>query len=385
MAIIRVDSLTKTYRRGTGGGLFRRADEQAFNALEEVSFEIREGEVVGVIGRNGAGKSTLLKILSEITAPTSGRVLLWGRVASLLEVGTGFHPDLTGRDNIYMNGAILGMRTAEIRARFDEIVAFSECEAFIDTPVKRYSSGMYVRLAFAVAAHLQTDVLIVDEVLAVGDSRFQQKCLGKMEEVGHGGRTILFVSHQLATVKALCSRSLLFERGRLVGDDATQPIIERYYTGVEEAPEARPPVGPDGVRIASWRLAGVAPEWAYICYSRDTVTFEITIESARTIERAHFGFVLTTMLGERIIAAQSLEGGRHRFVVRPGSLRIRITTRVPLHEGQYRLELTLSDQDNHIWDHWVARPLLSVVAGESTVLPHGRRGVVNEPITFDIG
>ncbi len=178
---------------------------EEFWALKDVSFEVKQGEVVGIIGRNGAGKSTLLKILSRITEPTEGRVRIKGRVASLLEVGTGFHPELTGRENIFLNGAILGMSKAEIRAKFDEIVAFSEIEKFLDTPVKRYSSGMYVRLAFAVAAHLEPEILIVDEVLAVGDAQFQKKCLGKMGDVARGGRTILFVSHNMGAVASLCS------------------------------------------------------------------------------------------------------------------------------------------------------------------------------------
>ena len=178
-------------------------------ALKDVSFEVAPGEVIGVIGRNGAGKSTLLKLLSRITEPTEGEAWIAGRVGSLLEVGTGFHPELTGRENLYLNGAILGMRRAEIRRKFDEIVAFAEVERFLDTPVKRYSSGMYVRLAFAVAAHLETEVLLVDEVLAVGDHRFQRKCLGKMGEIGKQGRTVLFVSHAMAAVQALCTRGIV--------------------------------------------------------------------------------------------------------------------------------------------------------------------------------
>jgi len=184
-------------------------------ALKDVSFEVKHGEIVGFIGRNGAGKSTLLKILSRITEPTIGRAEIYGKVGSLLEVGTGFHPELTGRDNIYLNGAILGMKKAEINAKFDEIVAFSEVEKFIDTPVKRYSSGMYVRLAFAVAAHLEPEILIVDEVLAVGDAAFQKKCLGKMDDVAKEGRTVLFVSHNMAAITQLCGRALWFENGRL--------------------------------------------------------------------------------------------------------------------------------------------------------------------------
>jgi lipopolysaccharide transport system ATP-binding protein len=213
----------------------RRAGEQEFWALKDVSFEVQEGEVVGIIGRNGAGKSTLLKILSRITEPTQGRVRLRGRVASLLEVGTGFHQELTGRENIFLNGAILGMTRAEIRSKFDEIVAFSEVELFLDTPVKRYSSGMYVRLAFAVAAHLEPEILIVDEVLAVGDVAFQRKCLGKMRDVATGGRTVLFVSHNMQAVSILCGRGLVLDQGALVFAGGAREAIDVYLSGAAQA------------------------------------------------------------------------------------------------------------------------------------------------------
>ena len=208
----------------------RSASREDFWALKDVSFDIRQGDSVALIGRNGAGKSTLLKVLSRITEPTSGRIRLRGRVASLLEVGTGFHQELSGRENIFLNGAILGMTQAEIRSKFDEIVAFSEIEKFLDTPVKRYSSGMYVRLAFAVAAHLEPEILIVDEVLAVGDAAFQKKCLGKMGEVTEGGRTVLFVSHNMGAVQALCKKAVYLKSGtvRTVGDVA--PVVRQYLT-----------------------------------------------------------------------------------------------------------------------------------------------------------
>ena len=201
---------------------------EEFWALRNISFEVHEGEVLGIIGRNGAGKSTLLKILSRITEPTSGRVTLHGRVASLLEVGTGFHPELTGRENVYLNGAILGMSRADIRKRFDEIVAFSEVERFLDTPVKRYSSGMYVRLAFAVAAHMEPEILIVDEVLAVGDAAFQSKCMGKMSSVASENRTVLFVSHNMGAIKTLTSRSILLEQGSMAAEGASESVISTY-------------------------------------------------------------------------------------------------------------------------------------------------------------
>jgi lipopolysaccharide transport system ATP-binding protein len=201
-------------------------------ALKDVSFEIQRGEAVGVIGRNGAGKSTLLKVLSRITEPSAGRVTIKGRVASLLEVGTGFHPELTGRENIYLNGAILGMTRAEIKRKFDEIVAFAEVDKFLDTPVKRYSSGMYVRLAFAVAAHLEPEILVVDEVLAVGDAAFQKKCLGKMGDVAKGGRTVLFVSHNMGAVSQLCSRVMLFTKGEKVFEGDSNSAISAYLESV---------------------------------------------------------------------------------------------------------------------------------------------------------
>ncbi len=201
---------------------------EEFWALKNVSFQVGRGEVLGVIGRNGAGKSTLLKILSRITEPSAGRVILKGRIASLLEIGTGFHPELTGRENIYLSGAVLGMTRAEVRRKFDEIVAFAEVEKFLDTPVKRYSSGMYVRLAFAVAAHLESEILIVDEVLAVGDAEFQRKCLNRMAAVSQDGRTILFVSHFMAAVKSLCSRAVLLDEGRIAGHGPVGDVVETY-------------------------------------------------------------------------------------------------------------------------------------------------------------
>lgn len=201
-----------------------------FWALKDVSFEIKRGEVVGVIGRNGAGKSTLLKILSRITAPTEGEVDIRGRVGSLLEVGTGFHPELTGRENVYLNGAILGMKKSEIARKFDEMVAFAEIEKFIDTPVKRYSSGMYVRLAFAVAVHLEPEILIIDEVLAVGDAEFQKKCFNKMRSIGQGGRTILFVSHNMSAVRSICNRGLILEKGCLTEQGETSLVVDRYLS-----------------------------------------------------------------------------------------------------------------------------------------------------------
>jgi lipopolysaccharide transport system ATP-binding protein len=229
------------------------------HALHDISFDIREGEAVGLVGRNGAGKSTLLKILSRITEPSSGQITIHGRVASLLEVGTGFHPELTGRENIYLNGGILGMSRAEVRQRFDSIVSFAGVERFIDTPVKRYSSGMYVRLAFSVAAHLDTEILVIDEVLAVGDTEFQKRCLGKMDEVANSGRTLLFVSHSMPMISSLCSRCLLLHNGQLLADGPTSEVVHRYQSGAKlnsayvQYPDSSRQPGDDSVRLlAGW-------------------------------------------------------------------------------------------------------------------------------------
>lgn len=213
---------------GIFSGRNDRSAKKDFYALKNINFQIQQGEAVGIIGRNGAGKSTLLKILSQITPPTYGKITIRGRVASLLEVGTGFHPELTGRENIYLNGAILGMTRREIRKKFNSIVEFAEIEKFIDTPVKRYSSGMYVRLAFAVAAHLEPEILIIDEILAVGDVQFQKKCLGRMQDVAKSGRTILFVSHNLGAINQLCQRTLLLKKGELVADGKPADVIKDY-------------------------------------------------------------------------------------------------------------------------------------------------------------
>lgn len=223
-----------------------KANSEYVWALKDINFEVKQGEVLGIIGKNGAGKSTLLKILSKTTAPTTGNIKIRGRIASLLEVGTGFHPELSGRDNIFLNGAILGMTKKEIRAKFDEIVEFSGVERYIDTPVKRYSSGMYVRLAFAVAAHLEPDILIIDEVLAVGDAEFQAKCLGKMKDVSERqGRTVIFVSHNMSAMRTLCSKGLYFNNGSIVLEGEMDPVIEKYLSASSDTIVKRNYIGKD--------------------------------------------------------------------------------------------------------------------------------------------
>lgn len=262
---VMIDTFLAPFRRFRAPDGNDSGQSEDFWALKDVSFDVKEGDVVGIIGRNGAGKSTLLKVLSKITEPTSGKVKIKGRVASLLEVGTGFHPELSGRENIYLNGAILGMSRKEINRKFDEIVDFSEIEKFLDTPVKRYSSGMYVRLAFAVAAHLDPEILIIDEVLAVGDASFQKKCLGKMNDVGKNGRTVLFVSHNMTSLKTLCSRAVWLNSGQVMQIGTTsdvvssylqngaQVVLEQVWDDIKTAP------GNDHVRF---RRIGLIPEVA---------------------------------------------------------------------------------------------------------------------------
>jgi len=279
---IRVEKLSKSYRIGEVRPRYktirdslsslatapfrrfgrRRSEETLMWALRDVSFDVRQGEVIGVIGRNGAGKSTLLKILSRITQPTRGFAEIRGRIGSLLEVGTGFHPELTGRENVFLNGAILGMRRFEIQAKFDEIVAFAEVAKFIDTPVKHYSSGMYLRLAFAVAAHLEPDILLVDEVLAVGDVLFQKKCLGKMEDVARAGRTVLFVSHNMGAVRSLCTKGLFLENGAVLQSGDVGKCIETYFKQIGAFQAAQEGEGADtsASGFSAVRLAGAAGE-----------------------------------------------------------------------------------------------------------------------------
>ncbi len=289
-AIIRVQDLGKMYRIGALGSPRRpwRADaasaaDKTIWALHDLSFEVREGEAVGIVGRNGAGKTTLLKILSRITKPTRGHVAIAGRVGSLLEVGTGFHPELTGRENIYMNGAILGMHKVEIDRKFDEIVAFAEVEKFIDTPVKRYSTGMTVRLAFAVAAHLEPEILLVDEVLAVGDARFQRKCLNKMQDVGQHGRTVLFVSHNMPAVTRLCPRSLLID-GALLMDGPSPEVVNAYLNSGQDTAAARewPDLtlapGGDIVRLRAVRVRGADGRVADTVDIREPVGIEMEFD-----------------------------------------------------------------------------------------------------------
>jgi lipopolysaccharide transport system ATP-binding protein len=284
-----------------------RGSVDDFWALKDVTFDVKVGEVLGIIGSNGAGKSTLLKILSRVTEPTEGRVRLRGRVASLLEVGTGFHPELTGRENIQLNGSILGMTRREIRRRFDEIVDFAEVEAFLDTPVKRYSSGMYVRLAFAVAAHLEPEILIVDEVLAVGDAEFQAKCLGKMREVSRShGRTVLFVSHNMGAVQSLCSRGIVLSSGAVAFDGHVQEAVGRYLqqgktpTAVTDLRGRPRKEGTGEARIISIRLENRHAEQQTHFVMGDTLNVIIRVHFSRAIKNPTFGVKIATDSGIRV-------------------------------------------------------------------------------------
>lgn len=277
--------------------------QEDFWALKDVSFEIKQGDRVGIIGRNGAGKSTLLKILSRITEPTKGRITIDGRVASLLEVGTGFHSELSGRENIYLNGAILGMSREEIKRKFDEIVAFSEVEKFLDTPVKRYSSGMYVRLAFAVAAHLEPEILIVDEVLAVGDAQFQRKCLGKMEDVStKEGRTVLFVSHNMGTVRNLCNLGILLDKGQVVCSGSSSEVISAYdktCVGVNEGTWINDEIVTNGVRIDKIKVVDSNGECRAQFFNSETIIIQIHVKAIETTANVKVGFDL---IRESVIA-----------------------------------------------------------------------------------
>lgn len=363
--IIEIEGLGKSYRIGANRekylslrdemakaahGFYRRfvsrdwhaLRDEEFWAIKDVSFSINEGETVGIIGRNGAGKSTLLKILSKITPPTTGKVTLRGRIASLLEVGTGFHPELTGRENIYLNGAILGMTRAEIKRKFDEIVAFAEVEKFLDTPVKRYSSGMYVRLAFAVAAHLEPEILIVDEVLAVGDAQFQKKCLGKLGEVAKRGRTVLFVSHNMAAVENLCERGLLMSKGAVACDGNTAETVAAHLGT---------PSGGNGAHGRYFKavrsFSTEHPDAPLRC--GDPITFEFDIDTGGVSCKYPFvGLGLDDMHGARIATVGSYFASPE---LPPLNGLTTVQCRIPhpnLAPGLYRLKVSLSDSSQEL-------------------------------------
>jgi len=351
-------SLRESIMRALSGGSRRRSRgaRELIWALRDVSFAVDAGEVVGIIGRNGAGKSTLLKILSRITEPTEGRAELFGRVGSLLDVGTGFHPELTGRENIFLNGAILGMRRAEIESKFDEIVAFAEVEKFIDTPVKHYSSGMYLRLAFAVAAHLEPEILLVDEVLAVGDVEFQKKCLGKMGEVARGGRTVLFVSHNLPAVRSLCSRGIVLAQGRVAFDGPAGDAVEAYLSRLADTAG-----GEDGTLRFVRRAApsataadsGFAVERVEVLdesgavrrtlCTGDYACFRITFHSPEAVEKGGVELGIHTLDGVRLIQYSTRPVSDFELSFAPGQNVVECELpRFPLAAGSYVLAVALT-------------------------------------------
>ena len=323
-------------------------------AVRDVSFELQDGDVLGIIGRNGAGKSTLLKILSRTVEPTRGRATLWGRTASLLEVGTGFHGDLTGRENVYLNGSILGMRKHEITRRFDEIVEFANLEKFIETPVKRYSSGMYLRLAFSVAAHLDSDILIADEVLAVGDTEFQRKCLGKMKDVSTSGRTVIFVSHNKAAVANLCSRAIWLELGHVRDDGPVDQVLSAYVASMQTGSDAsvRDRVDRDGdgrVRITNLEFVGGDGRAATGFASGEDATIVISYETqtSEPVRYAHAAVAIETTLGERIGMVSSLFTG-DEFPELPAAGRITChLPRLGLNTGEYVVTVWITASDRY--------------------------------------
>jgi lipopolysaccharide transport system ATP-binding protein len=327
-------------------------------ALRDVSFEVKRGEVLGIIGRNGAGKSTLLKILSRVTTQSSGQIKVKGRIASLLEVGTGFHPELTGRENIFLNGAILGMRKAEIARKFDEIVEFSGCARYIDTPVKRYSSGMYVRLAFAVAAHLEPEILIVDEVLAVGDAEFQKKCLGKMKDVAGHGRTILFVSHNMAAMRNLCDRVIYMHNGAIVADGKTDPVVEKYLesTLVTEAKSSSLTckIKDQDFQLLTARLINENGEEKDVFECDETVGLEMRVLVQKPVPALYGYLAIMNPEGIIVLEGDSVDAGQNILDgLREGEHTIRLTIpKRSLGPGGYYVDFGFasSQADRHTVD-----------------------------------
>jgi lipopolysaccharide transport system ATP-binding protein len=380
----------------TGKGMRGSAATSSIWALDDVSFEVEEGRVLGIVGRNGAGKSTLLKVLSRVTEPTQGMVAVRGRVGSLLEVGTGFHPELTGRENIYMNGAVLGMRRAEIERKFDEIVAFSEVEQFIDTPVKRYSSGMYLRLAFAVAAHLEPEILVVDEVLAVGDAEFQKKCLGKMGDVAQQGRTVLFVSHNMSAILRLTQEAIVLKKGRLIKRAPTQEAVDFYLSSgqaetgerlweADEIPASAAPFKPIALRIKDQRGKIVDT-----VRSTEPVTIEWEYQLEAPLTGLRVGMYLSTMRGEYVLTAFDVDDARQyeQFGVRQAG---RYFSRccLPadfLNEGRYALGVNASSFGvrRYFMDENALSFNVDVSGGPGTQWPELRQGPVRPRLDWTI-
>jgi lipopolysaccharide transport system ATP-binding protein len=349
-------------------------------ALRDASFEVRAGEVVGIIGRNGAGKSTLLKILARVTKPTEGFAKIHGRMGSLLEVGTGFHPELSGRENVYLSGAILGMTKREIVRKFDEIVAFAEVENFIDTPLKHFSTGMQMRLAFAVAAHLEPEILLVDEVLAVGDAAFQKKCLGKMSDVARGGRTILFVSHQMNQIRRLCERVMWIDNGKVRECGPTADVVSAYETVVSRGgPKAqRRDDGRASAQFQAWEIVEPRASQPHILNSFDPVTVKFVLQVNKPVRSAHHGIALfdselRLMWGKDANSIQ-LDPGIHQFVHTFPSL--------PLRPGFYTWRVSLYDGGSLV-DMWDCLPEFLVATEPVTHSRDEWAGILNIPSRFE--
>lgn len=354
-------------------------------ALRDINFEINKGEVWGIIGRNGAGKSTLLKILSRTTLPTIGSVKIKGRIASLLEVGTGFHPELTGRENIFLNGAILGMQKKEIKKKFDEIVDFAGVARYIDTPVKRYSSGMYVRLAFAVAAHLEPEILIVDEVLAVGDAEFQKKALGKMQNVtSGGGRTVLFVSHNMAAIKSLCNKCLYLKNGHIQLMDKVDKTINAYFLDdskqIIHNSDFEPVTENTETYFTSWTLIG--GEGDSSIYSRQNCNLKLSFVSKIKIKKAEVGLVLRDNRGELIFSCNSRDNGGSYFNMEQGEYEFSFVFRFPAKMGYYEIDVAVASETKIIC-HMQSFRKLQVLSEFDSVLPENWLGIISEPLTFE--
>jgi lipopolysaccharide transport system ATP-binding protein len=329
--------------------MLHRGEPETIWALRDVSFELGRGQVLGIVGRNGAGKSTLLKILSRITEPTAGRAEISGRLASLLEVGTGFHPELTGRDNVFLNGAILGMRRTEIAAKFSEIVEFAGVEKFIDTPVKRYSSGMYMRLGFAVAAHLDPDILVVDEILSVGDADFQRRSLGKMREVTGEGRTVLFVSHNMTAIRSLCDRAMMLEEGHIVAEGAVDTVVTRYLdtmqsshaTGAAEIATFRARKGTREAVFRQIRLVDGRGTVSSRLESDQPFTVELEFDAKVPIHDAVFEVGVSTLDGLRVTTSFCTDGGAKALAVEIGEASIAVELKLGLMPGTYAIDLAV--------------------------------------------
>ncbi len=379
------DSLSSVFRsKGT---------KEEFWALQSLNFEIQQGERVGIIGRNGAGKSTLLKVLSRIVKPTTGRVELRGRIASLLEVGTGFHPELSGRENIFLNGSILGMTKAEIKSKFDEIVAFSEVEKFLDTPVKRYSSGMYVRLAFAVAAHLEPEILIVDEVLAVGDAEFQRKCLGKMKDVAGTGRTVILVSHNMAAVQHLCERAIYLQNGKLVESGPAEQVIGTYMRAAQGPAAANLAVREDRngngkVRFTSLALrdANGNEVSALTCGQEGRIELQLSNPGKSTVNGLMISVGIDDNLGNRIALLSSEVTGQITNVSGAEVSVNVIIPRLPMKQGTYGLTLFASS-NGEVADWIQDAVMMNVDAGDfynTGKMPPDGQGYICVDHRFDI-